>query len=110
MDAELIFEIRFSIVLKSGEILVVFMDLYKIPRVNTKDFPGGHRFSWIAFDPEAPERRVLFDSHPPKGPHIHIDDELEGKPFEWVSVDQAKRLFFKCVKEHFGKFAEDIDI
>ena len=88
----------------------MFMDLYKIPSEQVADFPGGHRFSWIAFDPEEASQRVLFDSHPPKGPHIHVDGDQDGEPFQWVSVDAAKALFLERIQQHFGEFAEELKL
>jgi len=86
-----------SIEYENGRILSVRMDLYSIqePR-GAQDF----RFSWIAFDLDDPEKRVLFDSHPPKGPHFHIGHQ-EGV-FEWRSISQALKLFFEFVEKEFG--------
>lgn len=75
------------------------MDLYQLPGTTQSEF----RFSWIAFDPNDPARRVLFDSHPPKGPHFHLDNDADGKPFVWVSIEDAIRLFREKVSEHFGE-------
>ena len=81
------------------------MDLYKLADETGK--PGAEfRFSWIAFDTDNPMRRVLFDSHLPKGPHYHLDDDQEGQPFEWSSVPEAIRLFREMVAEHFGELRE----
>jgi hypothetical protein len=46
---------------------------------------------------------VLFDSHTPKGPHFHVDADSEGQSFNWVSVEDAIRLFREKVMEHFGE-------
>jgi hypothetical protein len=110
MGAHLIYEIRFSVSLKSRKVLTVFMDPYKLPAKKEQKFPGGHRFSWIAFDPENENHRVLFDTHPPKGPHIHLDQEPDGKPFKWISVDHAQALFLEQIRQHFGEFEEEIKL
>jgi hypothetical protein len=80
------------------------MDLHKLPEGHSENFPEGYKFSWIAFDPNRESERVLFDCHFPKGPHFHIDDEVEGEPFKWTSLDAAYDLFFVKVKERFGRF------
>lgn len=83
------------------------MDLYKLPKGHPKSFPDGYKFSWIAFDPEDKEAKVLFDCHPPKGPHIHVDNDVEGEPFEWRSIDDAYALFLAEVRQRFGYFMLD---
>ena len=49
---------------------------------------------------------MLFDFHPPKGPHFHIDEEVKGQAFEWSSVPDAIELFRQRIKEHFGELIE----
>ncbi len=78
------------------------MDLYKLEEASEVD-GSAFRFSWIAFDPDNPMRRVLFDSHPPKGPHFHIDEDPSGQPFIWESVDAAIQLFQDKITAHFGE-------
>lgn len=104
-----IFSRRFKITCKNREMVVVFMDLYKLADDRAGVSPEGYRFSWIAFDPEDESTRVLFDCHPPKGPHIHVDGDREGTPFEWRSLDEAQALFFEKVAEKFGAIAEEDD-
>lgn len=78
------------------------MDLYKLNGILGQ--PGSDfKFSWIAFDTDNHMRRVLFDSHPPKGPHFHIDDDMEGQRFNWISTEDTIRLFHEKVAEHFGE-------
>ena len=78
------------------------MNLYQLPTAPL--FSGlAFKFSWIAFDPENPMKRVLFDCHPPKGPHFHLDGDLDGQPFAWVTLEESVALFRKKVEEHFGK-------
>lgn len=85
---------------------MVAMDLYKLPS-EAEGYPEGYKFSWIAFDPEEPSNRVLFDSHPPKGPHIHIDEEKIGVPYEWKGLDEAQTFFEAKIQERFGDFSEE---
>lgn len=87
--------------------MVVVMDLYKLPEGHTKSFPEGYRFSWIAFDSDDDRERVLFDCHHPKGPHVHIDDDTDGKPFDWTTLDEAYELFFLTIRQRFGDFNEE---
>jgi hypothetical protein len=99
-----IFKRRFNLKCLSGRLLVVVMDLYRLPDGHPKSFPEGYRFSWIAFDPDEEGARVLFDCHHPKGPHVHLDDDQEGEPIEWTTVDEAYVLFFDTIRERFGDF------
>ena len=82
------------------------MDLYKLPS-NQSGYPEGYKFSWIAFDPKKPMERVLLDVHPPKGPHLHIDDDPQGIPFEWTSIKAAEEFFIAKIEERFGEIVED---
>ena len=80
------------------------MDLYRLPKGHPKIFPEGYRFSWIAYDPENPLFRVLFDCHPPKGPHVHVDDNKEGDAIEWISLEVTYLEFFEAIRKRFGEF------
>ncbi len=82
------------------------MDLYKLAKGHPKSFPEGYRFSWIAFDPDQPLKRVLFDCHEPKGPHVHIDDDLQGELIEWTTLEQIYELFFRKIRTRFGEYEE----
>jgi hypothetical protein len=90
----------------SGRIVVIEMDLYKLPDASTGDLGSQFRFSWIAFDEEAPNQRVLFDCHAPKGMHFHLDEDKEGRSFTCASIAEAIQLFQEKVKEHFGELQE----
>lgn len=48
-----------------------------------------------------PGKRVLFDSHPPKGIHFHIDGAPSGTPFVGRSLTTTERMFFEMVCRHF---------
>jgi hypothetical protein len=89
-------------VTEAGKPVEVHMDPYRLEDADARDGVA-FRFSWIAFDPENPMRRVLFDSHPPKGPHFHIDEDPEGQAFTWESIDAAIQLFREKVAAHFGE-------
>jgi hypothetical protein len=45
---------------------------------------------------------VLFDSHPPKGIHFHIDGDDAGVAFVWKSLGEAEQMFFEKVRRHFN--------
>jgi hypothetical protein len=106
VKAARLFQRRFTLTCKDGRVLSVFMDLYRLPDGSFGTFPEGYRFSWIAYASDDEELRVLFDCHPPKGPHFHVDGELRGQPFHWTTLDAAYELFFAKVREHFGDFRE----
>ena len=108
MKATLLLESHQLFVTDAGGTVEIHMDLYKVDesadgRSHGSEPGSEFRFSWIAFDSDNPMRRVLFDSHPPKGPHFHVDDDSKGQPFAWVSVPDAIQLFRKTVEEHFGE-------
>lgn len=100
MDAELLFKRKFEVTTKAGMPIAFFMDLYRLPKGSEHEY----KFSWIAFDPDDPTRRVLFDCHKPKGAHIHLDGDSGGEPIEPMDIDSAIALFFETVREHFGDF------
>jgi hypothetical protein len=99
-----IFKRQFEVTCKGGKTVVVFMDLYKLPKGYPKSFPEGYKFSWIAYDPDDESAKVLFDCHPPKGPHVHVDNDKDGEAFDWKNLDDAYELFFAKVREKFGDF------
>lgn len=106
MDAKLIYRRRVTRrTLENQEIRIV-MDLYEIPEPERAKYPEGFRFSWIAFDVENPEQRVLFDCHPPKGPHFHVNNEPEIQ-IQWVSLEKTEALFFEKVQASLGNFISE---
>lgn len=108
MKAILLDRRSFTVVSKSGEVVVIKMELFRIQGKNAKDHPEGFRLGWIAYSLENPQKRVLFDSHPPKGPHFHIDDEKDGTTFRWESLEKSEALFFEKVGRHFDVEAGDL--
>jgi hypothetical protein len=79
------------------------MEVHKIDEPEGQKYPDGLRFGWIAFDRLEKNKSVLFDCHPPKGAHYHINGEQPGTPFEWKGLDEAMDFFWSKVWEHFGK-------
>jgi hypothetical protein len=61
----------------------------------------------IAFRDDDPERRILLDCHPPKGPHYHVG--TEEVQFEWQGLQNADDLFWKLVEAEFGKLEEVLE-
>jgi hypothetical protein len=107
MSSELIFKIARILISFAGKQIVVKMDTYLIHGSDKVKYPpAGHKFSWIAFDLDNPGDKVLFDSHPPKGPHYHIDGDKEGKPFSWTSLEAAQDLFIQMAEKRFSVFLE----
>lgn len=109
VKASLLFERHQLFVTEAGKPVEIHMDLYRIEEASDDSDAQAFRFSWITFDPDNPMRRVLFDSHPPKGPHFHIDEDPEGEPLTWVSVEAAIDLFRQKVTAHFGALVETPD-
>lgn len=101
MKARLVMERRFLVESRKGKQIVVEMDVYEVSGSDTKKHSDGYRFSWIAFNALNPNERVLFDSHPPKGPHFHIDNQKNEIKIKWTSIDATERLFYRMVARHF---------
>ena len=94
---------------RAGEEIVIAMDLYKLRTDNPAKYPEDFRLSWIAFDPKNPRaKRILLDSHPPKGPHFHIDNRITEIPFSGLSLKESETLFFEIVCEHFNISPEEL--
>ena len=103
MGSALIFQVNRSLFTKNAFELEIRMDIFKIEEPEGAQFPDGYRFSWIAFDRYDPMKRVLFDCHPPKGPHLHVDQDKEGIPFQWENLEKAIELFWQKVWDRFGE-------
>lgn len=85
----------------------VIKEIFKIPEAQANQFPDGFRVSMIAFRSDSPERMVLLDCHPPKGPHYHLGDKEVS--FEWQGLDAADELFWNLVEKEFGKLEEVLE-
>ena len=77
----------------------VIKEIFKIPEAQAHQFPDGFKVSMIAFRDDDPERRVLLDCHPPKGPHYHLG-AIEVQ-FEWTGLKRADDLFWTLVEAEF---------
>lgn len=82
----------------------IIKEIFQIPEANAHHFPEGFKVSMIAYRNDLPEKRVLLDCHPPKGPHYHVGRVEE--TFEWKGLDYADELFWKLVETEFGKLEE----
>lgn len=107
MDATRIYRNRFSVACEGDRIVTIYMDLFHVPGGHEKGLPEGYKFSWIAFDPLEAGARILFDCHPPKGPHLHVDADPVGVPYQWESLEAAEKFFFGKVQERFGKLLKE---
>ena len=88
---------------RDGTLLVIVMDLYEIsPAPISGLFLERFKLSWIAFDFDNPDKKVLVDSHPPVGLHYHLDNGVQIK-VELVTLDEALMLFETKVIEHFSE-------
>ena len=65
----------------------VIREIFKIPASKAHEFPDGHKVSMIAFHDDDPDKRVLLDCHPPKGPHYHVGNEEV--QFEWQGAEKC---------------------
>lgn len=101
MKATLVNRRKFVIFSRIGRPVIIEMELFVINGKESVFHPEGYRVGWIAFDPENPEKRVLFDSHPPKGIHFHIDEDDPGIAFVWKSLAETEQMFFEMVCGHF---------
>jgi hypothetical protein len=85
------------------------MDVYEITGPEVEKFPGGYRFSRIAFNAQNPSERVLFDLRPPKGPHFHLEGQLNEIKIDWVSLGSTERLFYKTVARHLDVDPKELE-
>ena len=105
-NATLIMRRSASIEYENGQIVSIRMDLFAIE--GNASGADRFRFSWIAFDFEEPDRSVLFDNHPPKGPHFHKRGQETS--FSWNGVPHALAMFVDLVRLEFGNHADLADL
>ncbi len=77
---------------------VVELSIHDLSK-NKSDYPDGIKYGLICVDLKT-KKRVLFDNHHPKGPHMHIDDQEIDYQFidEETLIDDFKQI----VLEHLG--------
>ncbi len=83
------------------------MDLYEIKKSQKGLFLECYRLSWIAFDLDSPEQKILVDAHPPIGLHVHTDDE-KAVPLSVQTLEEALNVFKELVERKFGELEENI--
>lgn len=77
------------------------MDLYKVPSASSDVFDLTlYKLSWIFFNSEEPDRRVLMDNHKPIGLHLHINQGPQ-IPVTAMTIEEAKKIFVENIKKHF---------
>ena len=106
MKAVLLQKSKTTITVGSGRTIAIYVDTFQLRGAKDSSSWQAYRFSWIAFDPDESDAKVLFDCHEPKGPHWHIDGDKVGHPFAWKGLKEAEDLFFEKVEERFGKAIE----
>lgn len=77
------------------------MDLYRLPMVS----PGAqnladYKMSWVFFDSNDPNQRILMDNHKPIGLHLHIHSGPQ-VPVIAQTIEEAQKIFAEKVKEIF---------
>lgn len=85
----------------------VIKEIFKIPEARADGFPDGFKVSMIAFRNDEPDKRVLLDCHPPKGPHYHVGTAEVA--FVWQGLQHADNLFWELVENEFGKLEEVLE-
>ena len=79
------------------ERFVVELSIHEVGK--SKRYPDGIKYGLICLDSKT-DKKVLFDNHHPKGPHIHIDDEeIE---YDFKNEDSLVEDFKRLVLEHLG--------
>jgi hypothetical protein len=103
VKAQLLFSEKRTVFLLFGGSVRIFMDCYKIDSLNV-GFGEAFTFSWIAYDPEDPARKVLMDQHSGKPCHLHIGDREVELKVKFDSIDEAVLAFSLEVRKYFGDF------
>ena len=88
--------------MSSGKWVAVEMKLFRLPKIEKKEYPEDYKFSWIAFNQDDPEEKVLFDNHHGKAPHFHINGQEES--FVWINLEKSLDLFYQKTIQKFGRF------
>ncbi|MBI4402643.1 MAG: hypothetical protein HY537_00690 [Deltaproteobacteria bacterium] len=103
MKAVLLHKSKTTMTVASGRTIAIYVDTFHLQGAKDPSSWKAYRFSWVAFAPDEPGARVLFDCHEPKGPHWHIDGDEVGQAFAWTGLEEAEELFFQKVEERFGR-------
>ena len=93
--------------LKSGGSIVIVIEVIEIAPNKAGLFLERFKLSWIAFNPESPDQRVLMDAHSPFGLHYHINDGAQ-VPIKVSNLQECLKLFETLVINQFGELEEKI--
>jgi hypothetical protein len=105
--SNIIVNTRRLVELKSGGWIVVVIEIIEISPNKAGLFLDRFKLSWIAFNPENPDQRVLVDAHSPFGLHYHINDGAQ-IPVKGSNLQECLKLFQSLVISHFGELEEPI--
>ena len=97
-----------KLITKSGFLIGVEVELWKLSLPQPVEFPQGYKFKIIAYNLENSSEMVRIDNHHGKSPHYHLNGKQ--KFFTWVSLAETERLFLQLAQEKFGYFEWDINI
>ena len=73
--------------------------------IKTRKYPLGIKYRMVLADPKDHIILLLFDTHWPKGPHIHW--ESREKFYEFQSVEQLLNDFYQESKKEVKKYDEN---
>src|SRR4051794_40948205 len=104
MKKPLLFHEKAKFLTTSGKEIVIEMKLSLVTDQIKKEYPEGYKLSWIAFNKDNPQERVLFDNHFGKVPHYHIDNH-PSQTLTWISLSHTLSLFHQKTRERFGTFS-----
>src|SRR4051812_34339960 len=93
---------RRAINIKFGGVIIVFLEIFEIYPERSGLFLDKYKLSWIAFDMQNVDKRVLMDAHHPFGIHYHLDSGRQ-IPVQFEGLDSALQFFEGKVREHFGE-------
>lgn len=102
-----LFEVRRIVRTVSGRRLSIFMDLWEVKKPQRGLFLDWYRLSWIAFDLDEPDQKILIDAHPPKGIHMHVNEQ-NAQELVLQTLENALEFFRERVEEKFGKLEEPL--
>jgi len=102
MDDNLVYNRKGTFLTDEGNLIGLRMKLWRLPNINSKNFPEGYKLSWIVFNLATESEKILFDNHWGKSPHYH--ENGKEKFLEWISLEETEKLFYQMVYEKFGYF------
>ena len=101
-DTYLVYNRKGIFLTDKGCLIGLRMKLWRLLKVQAKEFPEDYKLSWIAFNLATKSERILFDNHVGKPLHCHENDQE--KFLEWISLEHTEKLFYQMVYQKFGYF------